>query len=182
MNQPLKLNLQSTMKDVDVLMGMLFTQKQDSAFTVFDNLTDAQILATLKNKNIGLNKTSTALVLVVNYDGTLYKNSFATSENTVIETYKDGFDWYRIWSDGSIEQGGNCVVASGYGTVTLLKELSDTDYRPIITQSHGTGSVPYTSADIVAVHAQTTTTFGIICSDNEDGAVNTNVGWYVYGK
>lgn len=75
MNQPLKLNLQSTMKDVDVLMGMLFTQKQDSAFTVFDNLTDTQILATLKNKNIGFNKTSTALVLVVNYDGTLYKKT-----------------------------------------------------------------------------------------------------------
>ena len=75
MNQPFKLNLQSTMKDVDVLMSVLFTQKQDSAFTVFDNLTDAQILATLKNKNIGLNKTSTALVLVVNYDGTLYKKT-----------------------------------------------------------------------------------------------------------
>ena len=84
MNQPLKLNLQSTMKDVDVLMGMLFTQKQDSAFTVFDNLTDAQILATLKNKNIGLNKTSTALVLVVNYDGTLYKKTIVDTTPTSV--------------------------------------------------------------------------------------------------
>lgn len=89
MNQPFKLNLQNTMKDVDVLMSVLFTQKQDSAFTVFDNLTDAQILATLKNKNIGLNKTSTALVLVVNYDGTLYKKTIVDTTPTSVEIAPD---------------------------------------------------------------------------------------------
>ncbi len=42
----------------------------------------------------------------------------------VTETYRNGTEWYRIYSDGWIEQGG----WSGSATVTLLKSFSDTTY------------------------------------------------------
>jgi hypothetical protein len=47
----------------------------------------------------------------------------------VTQNYLNGQSWYRVWSDGWIEQGGR--VASGNGntaTVTLLKPFKDTNY------------------------------------------------------
>lgn len=49
---------------------------------------------------------------------------------TVVETYINGTNWYRIWSDGWIQQGG---VAAGNGTVNLLKQMSNTNYIVLIT-------------------------------------------------
>ena len=45
----------------------------------------------------------------------------------VTETYRNGTEWYRVWSDGWIEQGG-AMSGSGSTTVTLLKGFSDTTY------------------------------------------------------
>ena len=180
MNQPFKLNLQSTMKDVDVLMSVLFTQKQDSAFTVFDNLTDAQILATLKNKNIGLNKTSTALVLVVKNDGTLYKKTIVDT-TIVVETYSNGTDWYRIWSDGWIEQGGVGAITSGYGPVTLLVPFTTTNYNVLATQTHGVGVVPYDYSDIISIDSMAVSAFRILAETDAGGAVTGTVVWEAKG-
>ena len=44
----------------------------------------------------------------------------------VIETYKNGTSWYRIWSDGWCEQGG--YASSNPSTVTFLKTFVDTNY------------------------------------------------------
>ena len=48
----------------------------------------------------------------------------------IIENYRNGTDWYRIWSDGWIEQGGYSTAAnSANGSqINLLKEFSDTTY------------------------------------------------------
>ena len=51
---------------------------------------------------------------------------------SVIETYTNGTSWYRIWSDGWLEQGGRFVVASGsqsggaysYATLQFLKPFA----------------------------------------------------------
>ena len=44
----------------------------------------------------------------------------------VTETYHSGTEWYRVWSDGWIEQGG--ATAGGGTTTTLLKPFADTTY------------------------------------------------------
>lgn len=44
---------------------------------------------------------------------------------TVISTYKNGKNWYRIWSDGWIEQGGSYTTT---GTYNFLKPFKDTNY------------------------------------------------------
>lgn len=55
----------------------------------------------------------------------------------VVETYHNGRSWYRIWSDGWMEQGGYYITeASGGGTVTLIKPYSSTDYAISVTGLH----------------------------------------------
>ena len=39
---------------------------------------------------------------------------------TVVETYVNGTSWYRLFSDGFIEQGGSQMVPYGTTTITLL--------------------------------------------------------------
>ena len=47
----------------------------------------------------------------------------------IVENYKSGNSWYRVWSDGWIEQGGYVSVAANKEVaVTLLKTMSDTNY------------------------------------------------------
>lgn len=47
----------------------------------------------------------------------------------VVESYQSGANWYRVWSDGWIEQGG-ATSGSGYNTqtITFPKAFSDTNY------------------------------------------------------
>lgn len=49
---------------------------------------------------------------------------------TVVETYQNGASWYRIWSDGWVEQGGIIPLQTdGWGTYTFLKAMKDTNYN-----------------------------------------------------
>ena len=50
---------------------------------------------------------------------------------TVIETYHNGTEWYRIWSDGWIEQGGFTTNVSG--RLYFQKPFSDTNFMFQIT-------------------------------------------------
>ena len=48
----------------------------------------------------------------------------------IIETWNEGTEWYRVWSDGWIEQGS--IITSGTNatvTVQLLKEFTTTNYE-----------------------------------------------------
>lgn len=48
----------------------------------------------------------------------------------IVETYSNGTSWYRVWSDGWCEQGGQTasVVGGTIMTTTFLKEFIGTDY------------------------------------------------------
>lgn len=47
----------------------------------------------------------------------------------VVETYVNGTDWYRVYSDGWVEQGGQLSsLGTTAVTVTLLKPFADTNY------------------------------------------------------
>lgn len=71
---------------------------------------------------------------------------------SVIETYKNGTSWYRIWSDGWCEQGGYVNVAANSvanGTVVkFLKSFIDANYTITMLSCHNDTStnnlsVPY---------------------------------------
>ena len=55
-------------------------------------------------------------------------------------TYKSGTSWYRVWSDGWIEQGGFYYPkTSGTVTVNLPKAYLDTNYNITIAASWSGG-------------------------------------------
>lgn len=51
-------------------------------------------------------------------DGRITENMSSSAQ--VTSTYYSKTNWYRVWSDGMIEQGGK-TDSGGYVTVTLLK-------------------------------------------------------------
>ena len=65
----------------------------------------------------------------------------------VIDSSFGTSSWYRVWSDGYIEQGGKATLSSGSKTVTFLRAYSGTDYSVFIngTTSQATPGIHYDS-------------------------------------
>lgn len=64
----------------------------------------------------------------------------ATKPAVIVDSYRSGTEWYRVWSDGWVEQGGVVVTSSGNSkTATLLKPFADTNYT-IVGQAVESGS------------------------------------------
>ena len=88
----------------------------------------------------------------------------------IVETYSNGTSWYRVWSDGWCEQGGevsNIATGSGTFTVTFLKPFPNSDY----TLTFGTFGTGYNSAEAnfrCTAYTSTTCTFY-----NNSGTITT---------
>ena len=91
---------------------------------------------------------------------------------SVIETYSNGTNWYRIYSDGWCEQGGQ--TSQYYETVTLLKEMADTNDSVSVTCKRGTA--PTVQEGNTCGYASSTTQ-AFICS----GAIGVGSFWEVRG-
>ena len=77
------------------------------------------------NVNLGLHAVATS----GDYNDLRNKPSMPATPNAYItETWKDGSNWYRKWSDGLIEQGGAFWADSSYPTMTFNTPFSNTDY------------------------------------------------------
>lgn len=77
------------------------------------------------NVNLGLHAVATS----GDYNDLRNKPSMPATPNAYItETWKDGSNWYRKWSDGLIEQGGAFWADSTYPTMTFNTPFSNTDY------------------------------------------------------
>lgn len=81
----------------------------------------------------------------------------------VTETWSIGTEWYRVWSDGFIEQGGHGTGS----TCTFIKPFLNINYTFNVNPSNGYTSHP----DWIAVyeHRPSRTTTG------------TGISWYEYG-
>ena len=51
----------------------------------------------------------------------------------IVETYSNGTDWYRVWSNGWCEQGGTKlnITLNTFVFITLLKPFANTNYSVI---------------------------------------------------
>jgi hypothetical protein len=83
--------------------------------------------------------TNVTLLSKEQYDGISdpSKNElWAVETPVVVENYQNGTSWYRVYSDGWVEQGG---VATGaysdnyHRKITFLKEMIDTNYNVCLT-------------------------------------------------
>ena len=91
----------------------------------------------------------------------------------IVETYQNGTSWYRIWSDGWIEQGG---VSSGSTNVTFIKSFSNGTYTINVTRLATCENIP-------AVTSKTATSFKVewkVVNQNLN-ANTTNCSWYACG-
>lgn len=86
----------------------------------------------------------------------------------IIETYKSGYAWYRIWSDGWIEQGSSVYISSNGQKVTMLKSFKDSTYTLATTG--------YTSEfGNVVCHTRTVNSFNVYTADDSSfnaGGIN----------
>lgn len=96
-----------------------------------------------------------------------------SQRKVVVETYKNGFSWYRVWSDGWIEQGGYLTVNVAATNVQLLKQYKDATYTTVGCQAntYDAGFHTINVAALSATHIQIRQT-----------AVGTPiVNWYACG-
>ena len=70
----------------------------------------------------------------------------------VVQNYVSGTSWYRVWSDGWIEQGGAATIGTGATTITFLKSFSNASYTFTCTPISGDGA--YTSVTMKSLTAQ----------------------------
>ncbi len=75
----------------------------------------------------------------------IYNGTYWIYKNKVIDSYVNGTSWYKIWSNGWIEQGGlhdHGSSSSGFSdNVPLLINHKDTNYSIFATLQDSTGSI-----------------------------------------
>lgn len=98
----------------------------------------------------------------------------------VVETYINGTEWYRVYSDGWVEQGGQDVAsATGARTITLLKPFADSNYT--VTSSIYSVGAPVDLAYGQGVGNKTTTTFQYYCRQTSTTTGGYNLIWMACG-
>lgn len=90
-----------------------------------------------------------------------------TSPSVVFTNYKSTVNWYRVWSDGWIEQGGR---GGGEFSRTFLKPFSDTNYTILVVPLSSDGS-----NDNCMVKSVSATGFSAYIETNNSGF------WYACG-
>ena len=91
---------------------------------------------------------------------------FVVNERTIIKEWQEGTEWYTIYSDGWIEQGGEVYHATReIHTVNLLVPFNNTNYN--VTKSVGVDGIYTDSASVgyVSISNYTTTSFNTRSSD-----------------
>lgn len=100
------------------------------------------------------------------------------NQSVVIESYKNGASWYRIWSDGFIEQGGcyNGSIGQNQSVeVTLLKSFTNTNYSVYLSPKMNTGTTVQGPISFLGGYISAINKFKIL---NEGYAMSTMSGVY----
>ena len=101
----------------------------------------------------------------------------ATSTNPVfiVETYKNGTEWYRKYSDGTIEQGGwgDDLVKDAMFTHNFVTAFTDADSVSMEFTFISAGHYSNARGGL-AMASNTTTTFTVHC----DAYINNSGGYY----
>ena len=93
----------------------------------------------------------------------------------IIETWSEGTEWYRVWSDGWIEQGGRVTGNDVNITINFKKPYTTINYTITQAEIGHTGQDPYVNGYTF----QQFTTNSVVCCMRNNGQ-NTCM-WYVCG-
>lgn len=104
------------------------------------------------------------------------------------ETWRSGANWYRVWSDGFIEQGGvlsNVKSGAGVGnnylnTLTFLKPFTTTNINLVLTYYNHAANGSY--VDVESVYQNVTpTSVEITCYDTANAYTSGKLSWVARG-
>ncbi len=79
-------------------------------------------------------------------------NINASSRGYLVESYVNGRSWYRVYSDGWCEQGGQITVTKAATNITLLKSYKDNNYNAVGCQAN-TNTAGYHTINVAAYSA-----------------------------
>ena len=88
----------------------------------------------------------------------------------VVETWSEGTEWYKVWSDGWIEQGGY-IPARISDTITFIKPFTNTEYFSVFTPYKNMGS------HIVYIKSKYNDRISIYNGDSKE----IPISWYACG-
>ena len=91
----------------------------------------------------------------------------------VVQNYVSGTSWYRVWSDGWIEQGGDARIGTGDTTITFLKPFSNGSYTFTCTPISPDGAQTY-----VTIKSLTAKNIVVYLAQNN---FTKNSRWYACG-
>lgn len=95
----------------------------------------------------------------------------------VTETWQSGTEWYRVWNDGLIEQGGRANSAGNTTDLTMHKEFTTNNYSAFITQVLNAG-VTFNANIVVISQNKTKTTLRLQTFNADNG---NSVYWFARG-
>ena len=107
-------------------------------------------------------------------------NVNAASRGYVVESYHNGAEWYRIYSDGWIEQGG-AVTASYTGqtiTLNMLKSFSNKSWTIVTTVS---SNVTPPCLEVVVGQGKTNNSIGVIIAAYANNNKTNGFYWKACG-
>lgn len=119
--------------------------------------------------DINLHKIFEKLNTKMDRDG----SNWAAPSAVVVDSYKNGTQWYRIWSDGWVEQGGSQNRGSS-ATVTLLLPMNSSNYNVHVSCTSGTRRYAY-------ITGRTTTSFTFNAADDDSDNNDGTFSWSVCG-
>lgn len=103
----------------------------------------------------------------------------------VVETYKNGNSWYRVWSDGWCEQGGvfdrgSDITTGGSVVISLVHPFKDTHYTLMVNNggnSTGNGFAWHVASNIMTARALSEF---CVCTWKGETS-NRYISWYACG-
>ena len=96
----------------------------------------------------------------------------------IVETWHSGTSWYRVWSDGWIEQGGTSNISSRTTTITLKLAYTNTNYG-VLGTIRVTGDPNNGNQTLMIAPISTTQIRGYL--DWVNNSATLNCTWYCFG-
>lgn len=155
------------------------------------NITEFELFSTFKSVGFdqfkreidALKETvSSASVSYCTTVPTTTSTASSTKPAVIVENYVNGTSWYRVWSDGWIEQGGYISSIANGGTITFLKPFTNTNYIPIVVKRSTSNTGNNGSRPVVSCNASSKdsmTVYNIWTSN--DGTYNISIYWEAKG-
>ena len=84
----------------------------------------------------------------------------ADMNDYIIESYRNGTEWYEVYKSGKVRQGGTAILSGSVKTLTFLKPMANTNYTALVSTA-STQSDTGGDAYGVWTHSRTKTGMGI---------------------